>query len=62
MMTDQFRQIVIQMSPLKRLGAPFAGKASTSEVARHTLRYVEPLSDTKAPLADVFSILLDINA
>ena len=30
-----------------------------SEEARRTLRYVEPLSDTRTPLADFFSILLD---
>ena len=35
-----------------------AGKAAASEGARHTLRYVEPLSDARTPLADFFSILL----
>ena len=30
-----------------------------SEEARRTLRYVEPLSDARTPLADFFSILLD---
>ena len=30
-----------------------------SEEARRTPRYVEPLSDTRTPLADFFSILLD---
>ena len=35
-----------------------AGKAAVSEEARRTLRYVEPLSDTRTPLADFFSILL----
>ena len=30
-----------------------------SEEARRTLRYVEPLSDTRTPLADFFSILLE---
>jgi hypothetical protein len=29
-----------------------------SEEARRTLRYVEPLSDTRTPLEDFFSILL----
>jgi len=29
-----------------------------SEEARRTLRYVEPLSDERTPLADFFSILL----
>ncbi len=29
-----------------------------SEDVRRTLRYVEPLSDTRTPLADFFSILL----
>jgi hypothetical protein len=31
-----------------------------SEEARPTLRYVEPLSETRTPLADFFSILLDV--
>jgi DNA-binding phage protein len=30
-----------------------------SEEARRTLRYVEPLSDARTPLADFFSILLE---
>jgi hypothetical protein len=34
-------------------------KATASEVARRTLRYVEPLSDARTPLADFFSILLN---
>ena len=34
------------------------GKAAASEEARRTLRYVEPLSDARTPLADFFSILL----
>jgi hypothetical protein len=33
-------------------------KAAASEVARYTLRYVEPLSDARTKLADFFSILL----
>jgi hypothetical protein len=33
-------------------------KAAVNEEARRTLRYVEPLSDTRTPLADFFSILL----
>jgi Putative membrane protein insertion efficiency factor len=33
-------------------------KAAASEVARRTLRYVEPLSDARTPLADFFNILL----
>ena len=37
-----------------------AGKAAVSEEARRTLRYVEPLSDTRTPLVDFFSILLNI--
>jgi len=36
-----------------------SSKAAVSEAARRTLRYVEPLSDTRTPLADFFSILLD---
>src|SRR5882762_1491246 len=36
---------------------PFS-KAAASEEARRTLRYVEPLSDARTPLADFFSILL----
>ena len=35
-------------------------KAAASEEARRTLRYVEPLSDARTPLADFFSILLGI--
>ena len=34
-------------------------KAVASEEAKRTLRYVEPLSDARTPLADFFSILLD---
>jgi hypothetical protein len=34
-------------------------KAAASEEARRTLRYVEPLSDVRTPLADFFSILLE---
>jgi hypothetical protein len=33
-------------------------KAAASEEARRTLRYVEPLSDARMPLADFFSILI----
>ena len=36
--------------------------AAASEEARRTLRYVEPLSDARTKLADVFSILLKVNA
>ena len=35
-----------------------SGKATASEEARRTLRYVEPLSDARTPLAAFFSILL----
>jgi hypothetical protein len=34
-----------------------SSKAAASEEARRTLRYVEPLSDARTPLADFFSIL-----
>ena len=34
-------------------------KAAASEEARRTLRYVEPLSDARTPLATFFSILLE---
>jgi hypothetical protein len=34
-------------------------KAAASEETRRTLRYVEPLSDARTPLADFFSILLE---
>jgi hypothetical protein len=37
-----------------------SGKAAASEEARRTLRYVEPLSDARTPLAAFFSILLVI--
>ena len=33
-------------------------KAAASEEARRTLRYIEPLSDARTPLANFFSILL----
>src|SRR3989454_2169604 len=36
-----------------------SSKAAASEEARRTLRYVEPLSAAKTPLADFFSILLE---
>src|SRR6266850_8460072 len=36
-----------------------SSKAAASEEARHTLRYVEPLSAARTKLADFFSILLD---
>jgi hypothetical protein len=35
-----------------------SSKAAANEEARRTLRYVEPLSDARTPLADFFSILL----
>ena len=36
-----------------------AGKATASEEARRTLRYVEPLSEARTLLADFFSVLLE---
>ena len=39
-----------------------AGKAAASEDARHTLRYVEPLSEARTMLAEFFSILLEAPA
>jgi hypothetical protein len=38
-----------------------SSKAATSEEARRTLRYVEPLSDARTLLAVFFSILLQIS-
>ena len=38
-----------------------ASKAAVSEEARLTLRFVEPLSDARTPLADFFSILSDLH-
>ena len=35
-----------------------SSKAAASEEGRRTVRYVEPLSDARTPLADFFSILL----
>ena len=35
-------------------------KAAASEEARRTLRYVEPLSEARTPLADFFSFLLEV--
>src|SRR4029077_12035424 len=37
-----------------------SSKAAASEEARRTLRYVEPLSDARTPLADFFSILAEL--
>ena len=37
-----------------------SSKAAASDEARRTLRYVEPLSDARTPLADFLSILLDL--
>jgi hypothetical protein len=42
--------------PNRMLKSPFS-KAAASEEARRTLRYVEPLSDARTPLAGFFSIL-----
>jgi len=36
-----------------------SSKAAASEEVRRTLRYVEPLSETRTPLVDFYSILLD---
>jgi len=36
-----------------------SSKATASEGARRTLRYVKPLSDARTPLEDLFSILLE---
>ena len=47
--------------PLRRAKTRLsAGKAAASEEARRTLRYVEPLREVRTPLADFFSILLDL--
>ena len=43
----------------RRMLKKAASKAAASEEARRTLRYVEPLSEARTPLADFFSILLD---
>jgi len=37
-----------------------SSKAAASEAARRTLRYVEPLSDARTTLEDLFSILLGL--
>jgi hypothetical protein len=37
-----------------------SSKAAASEAARRTLRYVEPLSDVRTTLEDLFSILLGL--
>ena len=39
-----------------------SSKAAASEEARRTLRYVEPLSEVRTPLADFFSSLLLLDA
>jgi hypothetical protein len=36
-----------------------SSKAAAKEEARHTRRYVEPLSDARTPPTDFFSILLE---
>jgi hypothetical protein len=38
---------------------PSSKAVASEEVAAHTLRYVELLSDARTPLAGFFSILLD---
>jgi hypothetical protein len=43
--------------PRRMLKSP-SSKAAASEEARRTLRYVEPLSEERTPLAGFFSILL----
>jgi len=37
-----------------------SSKAAANEEARRTFRYVEPLSAARTPLADFFSILLEM--
>jgi hypothetical protein len=46
--------VTIDAGCSKRLSS----KAAASEEARRTLRYVEPLSDARTPLADFFGIPL----
>ena len=41
-----------------QIGLRMLKKAAAIEEARRTLRYVEPLSDARTPLADFFSILI----
>ena len=42
----------------RRMLKKAVSKAAASEGGRRMLRYVEPLSDARTPLADFFSILL----
>jgi len=37
-----------------------SGKVAASEEVRRTLRYVEPLSDARTPLADFFNTLIGV--
>ena len=54
-------RVVRGQNSLRMLKSP-SSKAAASEEARRTLRYVEPLSEVRTPLADLFSILLGPNA
>ena len=49
------------MNNISMLKRP-SSKAAASEETRRTLRYVEPLSEARTPLADFFSILLEKDA
>ena len=50
------RQVEAKLSRMLKIPS---SKAAASEEGRRTLRYVEPLSEVRTPLADFFSILLE---
>src|ERR1044071_185331 len=52
------RPLVSPAQPRRAKTRRSAGKAAASEEARHTLRYVEPLSAARIPLVDFLNILL----
>jgi len=45
----------IRMNPGERISP-----SSSSDIRRASVRYVEPLSEARTPLADFFSILLEV--
>ena len=68
MMKDDLNvhEYAISLKPQTESCAPagcskrLSSKATASEEARRTLRYVEPLSDARTKLEDFFNILLDM--
>ncbi|BFU89652.1 MAG: hypothetical protein NTAFB01_08390 [Nitrospira sp.] len=52
------KAVVLTRPPQRAKTRISPSKAAASEAARRTLRYVEPLSDARTPLAGFFNILL----